>query len=37
MRYVCDKKKSRRIIAYVAKKLMNNDIFLVIAKNTILL
>ena len=41
--YVCIKwdmfmiKKSRRIIAYVAKKLMNNDIFLVIAKNRILL
>ena len=31
------KKSSRRIIAYVAKKLMDNDIFLVIAKNIILL
>ena len=30
-------KKNRRIIAYVAKKLMDNDIFLVTAKNTILL
>ena len=29
-------KKNRRIIAYVAKKLMDNDILLVIAKNTIL-
>ena len=31
------KKKNRRIIAYVSKKLMDNDILLVIAKNTILL
>ena len=30
-------KKSRRIIAYVSKKLIGNDILLVIAKNTILL
>ena len=38
MRYVHDKKKEGgRIIAYVAKKLMDNDIFLVMAKNTILL
>ena len=33
IRYVYDfKKKGRRIIAYVAKKLMDNDIFLVMAK-----
>ena len=31
------KQKNRRIIAYVAKKLMDNDIFLVMAINTILL
>ena len=30
-------KKSTRIIAYVAKKLMDNDIFLVMVKNTNLL